>query len=213
MADVHARPGPPIGALHEVHASFADPDALQEAVERLELSGFDRADLSLPEVAPQAAQATPEAGARAVDDERDARQVRTLQTSGAAAAAGVAAAGVVIATGGAVVPAVAAAVIGGGLAGGAAFALSSASNASEQEDRERKAASGTLVLSVRAETTEKRAEAVAILRASGASEIELHHEGSMTTREEQESYDRTIEDSFPASDPPASSGVTGPGRR
>ena len=42
--------GPPIGTLHEVRANFTDPDAMQDAVARLETSGFDRADLSLPEV-------------------------------------------------------------------------------------------------------------------------------------------------------------------
>ena len=44
--------GPPIGALHEVRATFTDPDAMQDAVARLETSGFDRADLSLPEAMP-----------------------------------------------------------------------------------------------------------------------------------------------------------------
>jgi hypothetical protein len=85
--------GPAIGALHEVRATFDDPDAMQEAVARLEMSGFDRADLSLPEAVPPAERATPEAGARPVDTEEDARQTRTLNTGGAAAAVGMAAAG------------------------------------------------------------------------------------------------------------------------
>jgi hypothetical protein len=33
-----------------------------------------------------------------------------------------------------------------------------------------------------------------------------------TAEAEQESYDETVAESFPASDPPASSGITGPGR-
>lgn len=33
----------------------------------------------------------------------------------------------------------------------------------------------------------------------------------MPTRKDDEKYDRVIEDSFPASDPPANSGITGPG--
>ncbi len=171
MSDSHGTPGPAIGSLHEVRATFSDPDALQTAVDQLELSGFDRADLSLPEVHPPPQRATPESGAKPVDDERDARQLRTLHTSGAAAAVGMAAAGVVIATGGAAAPAVAAAVVGGGLAGGAAYALSSASNSDEQQERELKAATGALVLSVRTPSTEKREEAEAILRASGATEL------------------------------------------
>jgi hypothetical protein len=32
----------------------------------------------------------------------------------------------------------------------------------------------------------------------------------MTSRHADEKHDRTIEDSFPASDPPASTGITGP---
>jgi hypothetical protein len=32
----------------------------------------------------------------------------------------------------------------------------------------------------------------------------------MTSRQTDERHDRTVEDSFPASDPPASTGITGP---
>src|SRR5215469_13550407 len=95
--EIHLKAGPAIGALHEVRAAFGDPDAMQQAVARLEMCGFDRADLSLPE-----------AGAKPVDTDEDARQARTLSTSSAAAAAGLAAAGAVIASGGAAAPAVAA---------------------------------------------------------------------------------------------------------
>jgi hypothetical protein len=161
--------GPAIGTLHEVRAHFASPEAMQEAVSRLETSGFDRADLSLPD----AAAMTPDTRAKAVDTEEDARQARTLHTSGAAAAAGMAAAGVVIATGGAAAPAVAAAVVGGGLAGGIAYGLTSVANQDEQMDREQKAASGNLVLSVRTATAQKRTEAEAILRAAGARDMEV----------------------------------------
>jgi len=165
--------GPAIGALHEVRARFRDPDAMERAIEQLEISGFDRADLSLPEAKPPIERATPEYGAKAPSDEADARQARTLHTSGAATAAGMAAAGVVIATGGAAVPAVAAAVVGGGLAGGVAYALSSSANSVEQEDRERKAAEGTLILSVHAVSEAKRGEATAILRAAGGVDVEM----------------------------------------
>ena len=58
------------------------PDAMQAAVAGLEMSGFDRADLSLPEAMPPAERATPEAGAKPVDTEEDARQTRTLHTGG-----------------------------------------------------------------------------------------------------------------------------------
>jgi hypothetical protein len=164
--------GPEIGALHEVRARFRDPDAMERAIEQLQVSGFNRADLSLPEAQPPLARATPEYGAKAPLDETAARQARTLHTSGAAAAVGMAAAGGVIATGGAAAPAVAAALVGGALAGGAAYALISAGNSSEQEDRERKAATGTLILSVHAKSEEKRGEAAAILLAAGGTDVE-----------------------------------------
>jgi hypothetical protein len=167
----HGKEGPPIGELHEVRATFHDPDAMQNAVTALETSGFDRADLSLPEIMPPVEHATPEAGAKPVDTDEDARQARTLHTSGAAASVGLAAAGVVIATGGAAAAAVGAAVVGGGVAGGVAYALTSASNEGEQTDREQKAASGALVLSVRAPTAEKRAHAEEILRNAGGADV------------------------------------------
>jgi hypothetical protein len=161
--------GPAIGALHEVRASFSHPDAMQAAVDRLEISGFDRADLSLPEPTPS----TPEAGARPVDTEPDARQARTLHVSAAAAAVALAAAGVVIAGGGAAAWAVVAAVAGAAVAGGLVHLLSSAANESEQMDRERKAATGTLILAVRTPDPQRRAEAVAILHATGGTELEV----------------------------------------
>jgi hypothetical protein len=166
------RSAPNIGEIHEVWATFATPDLMQNAVAELEMSGFDRADLSLPEVLPPEAFATPEAGAKPADTEEDARQARTLQTSAAAAIAAMAAGGAVIATGGAVAPALAAAAVGGGVFGGAAYAISSATNSEEQDDRERKAATGTLVLSVRAPTEAKRSEAESILRSAGAISVE-----------------------------------------
>src|SRR4051812_3360443 len=95
------------GPLHEVRASFGTPEAMQAAVSELEMSGFNRADLSLPEALPLQVHASPKSDAKPMD------------TGGAAAvvATAAAAAGVVIATGGAAAPALAAAVVGGGLAG------------------------------------------------------------------------------------------------
>jgi hypothetical protein len=137
------------------------------------MSGFDRADLSLPEVNPPAEFATPEAGARPADTEEDVRQARTLHSSAAAAIAAMAAGGAVIATGGAVAPAIAAAVAGGGLFGTAAYAISSATDSEEQNDRARKAATGTLVLSVRTPTEAKQGDAEAILRSAGATSVRV----------------------------------------
>ena len=163
-----AHRGPPISARHEVRGTFGSAEAMQEAIRRLEGSGFDRADLSLPGLGVGSA---PDSGAEPADTEEDARQARTLHTSGAAAVAALAAAGITIGTGGAAAPAVAAAVIAGAAAGGATYAASSAANDSEQQDREVKAALGALILEVRAPTAAKRADAAAIMRAAGASDI------------------------------------------
>ena len=199
--------GVPIESLHEVRARFNDADMMDRAVARLEMSGFDRADLSLPEAMPVRSEDTPDAGAKPVDTEQDARQARTLHTSAAASIAGMAAAGVVIATGGAAAPAVAAAAAGAGLAGGLAFGASSAANSDGQLDREQRAAVGELILSVRASSADKREHALAILREAGGVEV-----GSSDQRDVPglDHHDEAVVESFPASDPPAATGIVGP---
>jgi len=158
-----------LGEVHEVTATFRSSDAMQHAVSQLNLHGFDRADLSLPDDDPRP---TLEANAKPADTESDARQARVLNTSLAASVAAMAAAGITVATGGAAAPAVAAAVLAGGAVGGGTYAVSSAANTNEQEARDDKAAAGTLILSARASTPEKRAEAEAILRAAGGVDIQ-----------------------------------------
>jgi hypothetical protein len=161
-----------IVSLREVRATFASPDQMQDAVSRLSVSGFDRADLSLPSRGLIEGTETPEAGSKPAATEADARQARTLGASTAATAAALAAAGITVATGGAAAPAVAAAAVAGGAAGGSVFAVHGAADRMEQTDREAHAAGGDLILAVRAPTEAKRAEAEAILRAAGASNIE-----------------------------------------
>jgi hypothetical protein len=156
----------------QVRATFADPDQMQDAVSRLSVSGFDRADMSLPSPGLVHGTETPEAGTKPASTGSDAQQARTLGASMAAAAASLAAAGVTIATGGAAAPAVAAAVAAGGVAGGSVFAVHGAANEMEQDDRDIRAATGDLVLAVRATTAAKRSEAETILQAAGATSIE-----------------------------------------
>ena len=134
---------------------------------RLETSGFDRADLSLPEAIPPAEHATPEAGAKPVDTEEDARQTRTLHIERGRGRGGYGRGRGGHRIGGRRGTAVAAAVLGAGAPAVSPTCSPRASNEGEQMDRERKAASGTLVLSVRAPNAEKRAEAEMILRAAG----------------------------------------------
>ena len=120
--------------------------------ERLELAGFARADLSLPEASPPVERSTPESGAEPPYTDDDAGTARTLHTSGAASVAALAAAGITVATGGAAAPAFAAAIGAGALAGGATFAVTKSADDQEQHERDAKASAGELLLSVRART-------------------------------------------------------------
>lgn len=165
----------------QVRAIFADAERMQDAVGKLSISGFDRAEISRPSASgtddPLAAKSQP------AFTEEDARQSRTLGASTAGAAAALAAAGVTIATGGAAAPAVAAAVVAGGAAGGATFLAHGASNRLEQDDRDARAASGDLVLTVLTPTDAKQSQAEAILREAGATHIETINREAMHGRD------------------------------
>jgi hypothetical protein len=156
----------------ELLATFANSEQMQEAVSKLSMSGFNRADLSLPSPGLIDGTETPEEGTKPASTEADARQARTLGASTAAAAAAIAAAGITVATGGAAIPVVAAAVAAGGAAGGAVFAGHGLADHIEQENRDSRAAHGDLVLAVRATTEAKRSKAETILRNAGATGIE-----------------------------------------
>jgi hypothetical protein len=92
--------------LREVRATFANPDQMQNAVSKLSMSGFDRAEMSLPteNVASGQGGSLGEAS-KPASTEEDARQARILGSSTAGSAAALAAAGITIATGGAAAPA------------------------------------------------------------------------------------------------------------
>ena len=152
----------------QVRATFASSDQMQDAISKLNLSGFDRADLSVLSDESPAAAVAPESPST----EEDARQVRTLGASTAASVGAMAAAGITVATGGAAIPVIAAAVLAGGAAGGVAFAAQGAANQATQQGREQQAAAGNLVLSVRAATPGKQADAQTILRTAGGTHIQ-----------------------------------------
>lgn len=155
--------------LREVRGTFANSDQMQDAVGRLGMSGFDRADISMPSALPGANLAD---RSEPASTSEDAQQLRTLESSTAAAVAALAAAGATVATGGAAAPAIAAAVLAGGAAGGATYAARESSNTSEQQKRDERAAHGNLILAVRTPTEAKREQAEQILRAAGATAVE-----------------------------------------
>lgn len=163
--------GPAIGALHEVDALFDDSDRMDEAVNRLLVAGFNRADLSVPEPNPPVERSTPESSAEPAYTEDDAVAARTLHTSGVASATGMLAAGLVVATGGAALAAFAAALGAAALAGGATFAVTKVGDAQEQNTRDVRAAEGRLLLAVRTPDAAQRVQAETILRDCGAIDI------------------------------------------
>lgn len=144
---------------------------LDSAIKELSDAGFDRADLSLPEAEPPPERSTPEAGAEDPDTDVDAQQSRLVHSAVGGSFAAMMAAAATAATGGAAA-AVAGAAIGTGLVvGAAANAISRAVSGQEQEERDRRAAEGKLILAVRAKSPELRRRAGEILRAAGASRI------------------------------------------
>jgi hypothetical protein len=155
----------------EVHGVFTSESAMQEAVSKLTLAGFDRAELSLPVAHPDASQATPEQSAGAVGTETDTRQMRTLLSSTAGVSGAMIGAAITLATGGAALPAVAAAAGGAALLGGGTAAATSAVGDSQKQARDQAAEDGTLVLAVHAASAERAERAEATLHAAGAASV------------------------------------------
>ncbi len=170
---VPGKAGPEVSAaVEEVRGIFPSNSALQDAVSRLGVAGFDRADISIPGVAPLTQEATPEQGAENPNTEEDSQQTRTLHSSMAGAVGALAAAGAVIATGGAAAPAVAAAVAGGVGLGAAAEGATKVADTMQHQQREEAAARGELVLSVRLRQPDRRDAAEAAMREAGATRVE-----------------------------------------
>jgi len=154
-----------------VFALMPTSAVLNEAIKRLETAGFDRADLSLPEIDPPPERATPEAGAKEPDTGIEAQQSRLLHSGVGGAIGAMAAATATAATGVAAAAIAGAAIAGGLVVGGIAHTISRGASEEEQQDRDRKAAAGKLVLSVRALTAKRQARAADVLRAVGATRL------------------------------------------
>ena len=156
-------------AIQELQASFPNDAALQAAIGKLELAGFDHADLSLPN--PTVSVDTPDS-AEAATDNVDRVQLRTMASGMAGTAAGMIAAGVIVATGGLAAPVVAA--VGGASALGTIALTSGANVANDSADakaRDELGTAGKLILAVRIRSAEWREKAMAVLEHSGATAI------------------------------------------
>ncbi len=171
-AQMESKPGPVMSeSVEEVQGIFPSDAAMQDAISKLTLAGFDRADFSLPVTRPAAGQATPEQGAADPMTDVDMRQARTMGTSMAATIGAVAAAGATIATGGAAGAVIAVAAAVGAGSGYAASSLGTAVKDNQEADREVAANAGELVLAVHAATAEKQADATRIMQMAGASKV------------------------------------------
>ena len=157
------------GDAHELQGSFPSDTAMQEALSKLTLLGFDHADFSLPD--PNAPSGTPD-DAVAATDEVDKTQMRTMASGMTGATAGVGIAGVLMATGGVAAPIVAA--IAGASAIGGVAATSGAGVVADQADssaRDKLAAEGKLILAVRTRNAEMAQKAEAAMREAGATDV------------------------------------------
>ena len=173
------KPGPALAeTVTEVQAHFHDDAALQAALGRLTLAGFDRADFSLPTDNQASAAATPNEGAATPVDQIDKSQLRTMGTSMAAYAGAVIAAGATLATGGAAAVAVAAAAAAGI---GGAVAVNTAGRAADTghaEERNQLGAEGKLILAVRTISSAQVTEATAIMHEAGAMSVDTVERGA-----------------------------------
>ncbi|WP_158804554.1 MULTISPECIES: hypothetical protein [unclassified Acidisoma] len=165
------QPSPMAIELHRVAGRFASSDQMQDAIGRLSLLGFDRADLAISEGGMAGGAPTPGAQAKTAYTDEDAQQARTLHVSGAATVAALAGAAITIGTGGVAAAAIGVALAAGAAAGGGAFAATTVANDEEQRDRDGKASAGTLILTVQTKNADLHAKAEAALRDAGATDV------------------------------------------
>ena len=168
-----AKAGPALKAtVHEVQGRFPDDATLQDALGRLTLAGYDRADFSLPDDQPTVASSTPNESADNPTDNIDKAQLRTMGTGMAGYIGAVAVAGATIATGGAAGLAIAAAAAVGAGTAAVANAAGQAADQAGVEERNQRGAAGTLTLAVRATSDEEAQEVVHLMQLAGATSAE-----------------------------------------
>ncbi|GAN77405.1 hypothetical protein [Acidisphaera rubrifaciens] len=160
MADQTTSP-PLAASVLELQGVFPSETALRDAVARLSLAGFDRAELSVPSGVAGMDAAPPQT-------EVDQRQARTLGTSMAASSGAMVGAGLAAAAGIAVAPIAAAAVVGGLAAGAIAGAAASGAKSAEDASEQQRAAAGQLILTVRLRDRAQQGEVERAFKEAGA---------------------------------------------
>ena len=156
--------------VQEVQGHFPDNAAIQDALGRLTIAGYDRADFSLPDEQ-SAAMPTPNETAENPTDEIDQAQLRTMGTGMAGFAGAAAAGGAIIATGGAAAIAAAAAAVAGVGSAGIAGAAGRAADHNQEARHNERGAAGTLILAVRTTSPEEVEEVTALMQQSGGTDI------------------------------------------
>ena len=173
--------------VREVVGVFADPDALEAAVDELQVSGFDRAAISvlaadgkIRERIGHLYRSVP----RAADDPEAPQAAfisRDSRIEGAAVAVGVpfqiggfVGAAAAVAAGGTLAAAIAATILGGAFAGGLGALLALAVARSHAETVRERLAQGGLVLWVSTPDEATETRALAILRRRGAGCVHVH---------------------------------------
>lgn len=166
-----AKEGPALpDEVQEVQGRFPNDARLQDALSRLTLAGYDRADFSLPEEQPGLA-STPNEGQNAATDDIDKTQLRTMGSGMASFAGASAVAGATIATGGAAgIATLAAAAVGLGAAA-AATGLGKAIDQADVDERNRRGALGKLILAVRTRSEEQVRQVTEIMQQTGADDV------------------------------------------
>lgn len=157
--------------IYEVQGVFPSDATLQEAIAQLGQAGYDRADMSLPDVDPAPSEATPEGSAENPTTDADKRQVRTNFVGIAGFVGAAAAAGAAVASGGTLVPAIAAAALGGGAAVAAGETIGVAADAAQVAERDQKGREGRLVLACRTSSREQGEQVEQIMQAAGATRV------------------------------------------
>ena len=220
-------------ATHEAVGVFHDPQDFQSAIDELQTSGFDRADLSFlaSRIAVEEKLGHAYRSVQELEDDPAVPTVAYVSTEsigdakGAVAGAliyigAVATTGAIIASGGTIAAAIAASVVAG--IGGAAFGtlLDRFIGNKHLERIEEQLVRGGLLLWVRARNPEHESRAIDILRRNHGDDVHVHDLSDAAAaaadmkRKMSDLVDEAGRESFPASDAPAfGSGRLGSPRR
>ena len=208
-----------MAAHREIVGTFATPEAVEKAVAELTSSGWDRAELSLlgpknvlnPDKgyvpAPEDVADNPDAERAPVVAHDDVRQGRALAAGIAGTVGAFVAAGATILTGGTLLVAI----VGSAALGGGAAALVEALGNRTEDKREKffekQLQQGGILLWARIDPPRSEAKARRIFDQFGAADVHVHEIDGDGMRVEgkrkRDKVDESIDESFPASDPPS----------